>query len=175
VLLVRPFAALVWPGSSLSFGSITLSLRHCRRWLRPDILPWLPALVSGFPPSKTSQESGVTPRESPALHHPRNSSGKSRKRAIGAGRSELAMTMFGIGSVGKSWSMAKPPVLASLRRSARVTPRKFSVDCDRGSDRPTTVGEWMRPTSGSKASGATFIGRWTRTRLQSCGSKPRVL
>src|SRR6266403_3799546 len=23
-------------------GSITLSLRHCRRWLRPDILPWLP-------------------------------------------------------------------------------------------------------------------------------------
>jgi len=39
----------------------------------------LPALVSGFPPSKTSQESGVTPREPPALHHPRNSSGKSRK------------------------------------------------------------------------------------------------
>jgi hypothetical protein len=27
VLRVRPFAALVWPGSSLSFGSITLSLR----------------------------------------------------------------------------------------------------------------------------------------------------
>jgi hypothetical protein len=25
-----PFAALVWPGSSLSFGSITLSLRHRR-------------------------------------------------------------------------------------------------------------------------------------------------
>ena len=41
VLLVRPFAALVWPGSSLSFGSITLSLRHCCRWLQPDILPWL--------------------------------------------------------------------------------------------------------------------------------------
>ena len=39
----------------------------------------LPALVSGFPPSKTSQESGMTHRESPALHHPRNSSGKSRK------------------------------------------------------------------------------------------------
>src|SRR5258705_9753008 len=33
---------LVWPGSSLSIGSITLSLRHCCRWLRPDILPWLP-------------------------------------------------------------------------------------------------------------------------------------
>jgi hypothetical protein len=42
VLLVRPFAALGWPGSSLSFGSITLSLRHCCRWLQPDILPWLP-------------------------------------------------------------------------------------------------------------------------------------
>ena len=42
VLLVRPFAALVWPGSSRSFGSITLSLRHCCRWLQPDILPWLP-------------------------------------------------------------------------------------------------------------------------------------
>src|ERR1700675_812256 len=42
VLLVRPFAAVVWPGSSLSFGSITLSLRHCCRWLQPDILPWLP-------------------------------------------------------------------------------------------------------------------------------------
>jgi hypothetical protein len=27
---------------SLSFVSITLSLRHCCRWLRPDILPWLP-------------------------------------------------------------------------------------------------------------------------------------
>src|ERR1700736_6799397 len=36
------FAAVVWPGSSLSFGSITLSLRHCCRWLQPDILPWLP-------------------------------------------------------------------------------------------------------------------------------------
>jgi hypothetical protein len=42
MLLVRPFAALVWPGSSFSFGSITLSLRHRCRWLRPDILPWLP-------------------------------------------------------------------------------------------------------------------------------------
>jgi hypothetical protein len=28
----------------------------------------LPALVSGFPPSSASQESGLTPRESPALH-----------------------------------------------------------------------------------------------------------
>ena len=45
VLLLRPFAALVWPGSSLSFGSITLSLRHRCRWLQPDILPWLPCKV----------------------------------------------------------------------------------------------------------------------------------
>src|ERR1700730_18736486 len=38
----------------------------------------------------------------------------------------------------------------------RVTPQKFSADCDRGSDRPTTVGEWMRPTSGLRASGCIY-------------------
>jgi transposase-like protein len=31
---------------------------------------------------------------------------------------------------------------------SNVTPHKFSADCDRGSDRPTTVGGWTRPTSG---------------------------
>ena len=39
-----------------------------------------------------------------------------------------------------------------------VTPQKFSVDCDRGFDRPTTVGGWMRPTSALRASGATAGG-----------------
>jgi transposase, IS6 family len=29
--------------------------------------------------------------------------------------------------------------------------QKFSADCERGSDRPTTVGGWMRPTSGLRA------------------------
>ena len=33
-------------------------------------------------------------------------------------------------------------------RWANVTARKFSADCDRASNRPTTVGGWMRPTSG---------------------------
>jgi hypothetical protein len=31
---------------------------------------------------------------------------------------------------------------------SNVTPRKFSADCRRDSDRPTTVGGWMRPISG---------------------------
>ena len=39
-----------------------------------------------------------------------------------------------------------------------VTPQKFSADCDRGSDRPTTVGGWMRPTSGLRASGCIYTG-----------------
>jgi hypothetical protein len=42
-------------------------------------------------------------------------------------------------------------------RGGNVTPQKFSADCDRGSDRPTTVGGWMRPTSGSKVSGCIYI------------------
>src|SRR5271165_247155 len=36
-----------------------------------------------------------------------------------------------------------------------ATPQKFSAVCERGSDRPTTVGGWMRRTSGSKANGYT--------------------
>src|SRR6202045_3702167 len=43
-------------------------------------------------------------------------------------------------------------------RWCRVTPRKFSVDCDRGSDRPTTVGGRMRPTFGLRASGCIYTG-----------------
>src|SRR5271165_1614710 len=39
-----------------------------------------------------------------------------------------------------------------------VTPQKFSADCERGSDRPTTVGGWMRPTSGSRANGCIYTG-----------------
>src|SRR5208282_3776654 len=42
-----------------------------------------------------------------------------------------------------------------------VTPRKWNDVCARGSNRPTTVGGWTRPTYGSKASGATCTGRWT--------------
>src|SRR5712672_1065497 len=42
-----------------------------------------------------------------------------------------------------------------------VTPRKWNDICARGSDRPTTVGGWTRPTSGSRASGCIYTGRWT--------------
>jgi len=41
------------------------------------------------------------------------------------------------------WSTTSPSGGGS-----NVTPQKFSADCRRGSDRPTTVGGWMRPTSG---------------------------
>src|SRR5580692_8370343 len=41
---------------------------------------------------------------------------------------------------------------------SNVTPRKFSVDCDYGCDRPTTVGGWTRPTSGSRANGRIYTG-----------------
>ena len=39
-----------------------------------------------------------------------------------------------------------------------VTPHKFSVDRDRGSDRLTTVGGWMRPAFGLRASGCIYTG-----------------
>jgi hypothetical protein len=41
---------------------------------------------------------------------------------------------------------------------SNVAPHKFSADCDRGSDRPTTAGGWMRPTSGLRASGCIYTG-----------------
>jgi IS6 family transposase len=51
------------------------------------------------------------------------------------------------------WSTTSP----SGGRS-NVTPRKFSVDCDCGSDRPTIVGGWTRPTSGPRANGCIYTG-----------------
>src|ERR1700736_955943 len=100
-----------------------------------------------------------------------------------------------------------------------VQPRKWNAVCVGDSNRPTTVGGWTRPTSGSRASGAICIVRWilparpstfsslpsrtrpqqsaslpkrwdgrtipcralstptvtARTRLRSCGSKPKAL
>jgi transposase, IS6 family len=41
---------------------------------------------------------------------------------------------------------------------SNVTPQKFSADCDRSSDRPTTVGGWMRPTSSLRANGCIYTG-----------------
>jgi len=43
----------------LSFGSITLSLRHRCRWLRPDILPWLPCKAPPPPGGRLLKHIGV--------------------------------------------------------------------------------------------------------------------
>ena len=51
------------------------------------------------------------------------------------------------------WSTTSPSGGGS-----NVTGRKFNADCDRGSDRPTTVGGWTRPTSGSRANGCIYTG-----------------
>src|SRR5271166_5502014 len=37
-------------------------------------------------------------------------------------------------------------------------PQKWNDVCALGSDLPTTVGEWMKPTSGSRASGSIYTG-----------------
>jgi hypothetical protein len=55
-------------------------------------------------------------------------------------------------------SGACAPITSPSGGGSSVTPQKFSADCDRGSDRPTTVGGWMRPTSGLRASGCFYIG-----------------
>src|SRR6202140_4436338 len=48
-------------------------------------------------------------------------------------------------------SGACTPITSPSGGGSNVTPQKFSDDCDRGSDRPTTAGGWMRPTSGLRA------------------------
>jgi IS6 family transposase len=37
-------------------------------------------------------------------------------------------------------------------------PQKWNDVCALGSDRPTTVGEWTKPTSGSRATGSIYTG-----------------
>jgi len=37
-------------------------------------------------------------------------------------------------------------------------PQKWNDVCTRGSEQPTTVGEWTKPRSGSRASGSIYIG-----------------
>ena len=59
------------------------------------------------------------------------------------------------------WVQLQRPKKASLdlqNQSQNVTPQKFSADCDPGSDRPTTVGGWTRPTSVLRASGSIHTG-----------------
>ena len=42
--------------------------------------------------------------------------------------------------------------------SSSGMPQKWNDVCALGSDRPTTVGEWTKPTSGSRASGFIYTG-----------------
>src|ERR1700686_2774669 len=71
-----------------------------------------------------------------------------------------------------------------VQRYAPEMERRSRARC---STRPTTVGGWTRPTSGSKARGATCIGRWipparpstfssrpSRTRPQQSASWPKA-
>ena len=74
------------------------------------------------------------------------------------------------------------------RLGCSVTPRKWNDVFARDSNRPLTVGGWTRPTSGSRASGATCIVRWilparpstfssrpSRTRPQQSASRAKAL
>src|ERR1700751_727954 len=47
----------------------------------------------------------------------------------------------------------------SVWRWGQRTPRKFSADCAPGSARPMTLGEWTKPTSGSRESGWIYTGQ----------------
>src|SRR5260370_21703578 len=52
------------------------------------------------------------------------------------------------------------PITSRCGDGHSVTPRKWNDVCARGSNRPTTVGGWTRPTSGSRASGCIYTARW---------------
>src|SRR5271166_2887964 len=50
------------------------------------------------------------------------------------------------------------PITSRCGVGSSGTPQKWNDVCALGSDRPTTVGEWTKPTSGSKASGSIYTG-----------------
>jgi hypothetical protein len=56
-------------------------------------------------------------------------------------------------------SGACTPITSPSGGGCRVTPRKWNAVCARSSNRPTTVGGWTKPTSGSRANGATCTAR----------------
>ena len=70
---------------------------------------------------------------------------------------ELAITLTSV-----KWNSLNNGGALGSADLADVTPQKFSADCERGSDRPTTVGGWMRPTSGLRANGCIYTGLSTR-------------
>ena len=50
------------------------------------------------------------------------------------------------------------PITSRCGVGSSGMPQKWNDDCALGSDRPTTVGGWTRPTSGSRASGSIYTG-----------------
>ena len=50
------------------------------------------------------------------------------------------------------------PITSRCDVGSSGMPQKWNDVCALGSDRPTTVGEWTKPTSGSRASGSIYTG-----------------
>src|SRR5271157_874478 len=50
------------------------------------------------------------------------------------------------------------PITSRCGVGSSGMPQKWNDVCALGSDRPTTVGEWTKPTSGSRASGSIYAG-----------------
>src|ERR1700731_3460947 len=55
-------------------------------------------------------------------------------------------------------SEACKPITSRCGDGSSGMPQKWNDVCALGSDRPTTVGEWTKPTSGSRASGSIYTG-----------------
>ena len=55
-------------------------------------------------------------------------------------------------------SEACTPITSRCGVGSSGMPQKWNDVCALGSDRPTTVGEWTKPTSGSRASGSIYTG-----------------
>src|SRR5271165_252029 len=55
-------------------------------------------------------------------------------------------------------SEACKPITSRCGVGSSGMPQKWNDVCALGSDRPTTVGEWTKPISGSRASGSIYTG-----------------
>ena len=74
-----------------------------------------------------------------------------------------------------TWRSCSPsgvctPITSPSGGEFSATPRKSVGACAQGSSRRMTVGGWMRPTSGSRASGCIYTGPWIRAVRRSTSS-----
>ena len=65
-------------------------------------------------------------------------------------------------------SEACEPITSRCGVGSSGMPQRWNDVCALGSDRPTTVGAWTKPTSGSRASGSIYTGVW---RFQRCDDR----